>query len=64
MEWRGAEQSVGSQTAHFTPGVTDLSYDFTHSAHTECDFYNVIFYTLFVRQKFLAKFLLTFILFG
>lgn len=43
MEWRGAERSVGSHTAHFTPGVTDLSYDFTHCARTECDFYNVIF---------------------
>lgn len=51
MEWRGAERSVGSQTAHFTPGVTDLSYDFTHSAHTECDFYNVIFYPLCKTKK-------------
>lgn len=44
MEWRGAERSVGSRTAHFMPGVTDLSYDFTHAACTECDFfYSVIF---------------------
>lgn len=46
--WSGEEQSgsVGSHTAHFTPGVTDLSYDFTHGARTECDFYNVIFHRL------------------
>ena len=29
MEWRGAERSIRSDTAHFTPGVADLSYSMT-----------------------------------
>lgn len=41
MDWRGAERSFRRHTAHFTPGVTDLSYDFTH-----CDFHCVTFLPL------------------
>lgn len=47
--WSGEELngSVGSRTAHFMPGVTDLFYDFARSTRTECDFHNVIFYPLY-----------------
>lgn len=35
VEKSSAERGAGSQTAHFTSGATQLSYDCTHSAHRE-----------------------------
>lgn len=56
VERSSAERGAGSQTAHFTSGATQLSYDCTHSAHREFHIYiflTVSFnYAVFVRQKF------------
>lgn len=61
MEWRGAERSVHSHTAHFIPGVTDLSYDSSHRLwflHLFLpSFYENICLLAFLEKSFWIKYL-------